>query len=77
MLPLCGYQIGLATGEIAFAFALTAFLDIAFMYVGEAIADQYGRKWSGGLFLGLLSLSWILLNWSNDYASFVVTAALA
>lgn len=77
MLPLWGYQIGLATEEIAFAFALTAFLDIAFMYVGGEIADRYGRKWSGGLSLGLLSLSLILLNWSNDYASFLVIAALA
>ena len=77
MLPLWGYQIGLATEEIAFAFALTAFLDIAFMYVGGEIADRYGRKWSGGLSLGLLSLSLILLNWSNDYASFLLIAALA
>lgn len=77
LIPLWGHQIGLVTEEIAFAFAITAFLDIAFLYLGGSIADRYGRKWSGGLSLSLLSLSLILLNWSNDYASFLIISALA
>lgn len=77
LLPLWGYHIGLSITEIGFAFALSAFIDVVFIYLGGSVADQYGRKWSGGLCLGVLSFALILLPMSTGYTLFCLVAVLA
>ncbi len=77
LLPLWGYHIGLSISEIGFACALSAFVDVILIYLGGSIADKYGRKWSGGLCLVLLSLALFLLPLSDDYLLFTLIALFA
>lgn len=77
LLPLWGHHIGLSAAEIGFAFALSAFADVLLLYPGGVIADSYGRKWSGGLCLGILSLSLFLLPLSENALFFMLVALLA
>ncbi|MEX0964107.1 MAG: MFS transporter [Pseudohongiellaceae bacterium] len=77
LLPLWGYAIDLEIAQIGVAFALSALADVMVMYLGGAIADLHGRKWSAGLCLGILSLSLLSLPWCDNYSAFLLLALFA
>ena len=77
LVPLWGEHIGLDTAEIGFIYGLSFAVDMSLFYLAGTIMDRFGRKWTAGPSLLILSASLILLPISQNFISFLLVAILS
>ena len=61
LIPLYGARIGLDAAQIGLIYSLSSLVDFLMFYPAGYIMDKYGRKWTAGPCITLLSIALILL----------------
>lgn len=75
-IPLWAEHIGLSPTTTAFAFGLSAAVDMLFFYPAGAIMDKYGRGWIAVPSVLLMGLSYILMPITGQLSSLILVALI-
>jgi len=77
ILPLWSDSIGLEPKDIGLIIGLSSAVDMSlFLPVGIAM-DRFGRRWAAGTSLFLMSLSMVIMTYTNDFWSLMLVGLLS
>ena len=77
ILPLWSHSIGLQPKDIGLIIGLSSAVDMSlFLPVGIAM-DRFGRRWAAGTSLFLMSLSMVIMTYTNDFWSLMSVGLLS